>query len=173
MSEGSLDLARSEFLPKLVFITDYSYMAMKNDMRFSGDDFSKGFSSSLTLQFPVFSGLKSRADYEQASLEINIARHHEKQIRDAVAAEVEFAHNKLRETDEKVLATLRAVELSTEAYRLARVMYDEGANTQLDVLTARVNLTQAQVNLANVLFEYHVARYLVRKATGTLEGVLS
>ena len=173
MSEGNLDLARSEFLPKLVFLTDYSYLAMKNDVRFSGDDFSKGFSSSLMLQFPVFNGLKSRADYEKASLEITMAQHHEEQIRDAVAAEVEFAHNKLRETNEKVLSTRRAVELSTEAYRLARVMYDEGANTQLDVLTARVNLTQAQVNLANVLFEYHVARYQIRKATGTLEGVLS
>jgi len=173
MSEGNLDLARSEFLPKLVFLTDYSYLAMKNDVRFSGDDFSKGFSSSLMLQFPVFNGLKSRADYEKASLEITMAQHHEEQIRDAVAAEVEFAHNKLRETNEKVLSTRRAVELSTEAYRLARVMYDEGANTQLDVLTARVNLTQAQDNLANVLFEYHVARYQIRKATGTLEGVLS
>ncbi|NIR67250.1 MAG: TolC family protein [Aliifodinibius sp.] len=96
----------------------------------------------------------------------------EKQLKDAIIAEVEDAYNKLNEAKQKFRSAQNTVELAKEALRLANLMYDEGANTQLDVLNSRLALTQAQMSYANSLFEYQVARYQLRKVTGQLKNVI-
>ena len=64
------------------------------------------------------------------------------------------------------------VDLAKESLRLANLMYEEGTNTQLDVLNTQLALTQARMNYVSSLFEYQVARYALRKATGQLQGIL-
>ncbi len=165
-------LARSQFLPKLFFSTDYSYLAMRNDYDFSQDDFSKGFTSALSLQIPIFHGFRHSSQYQQARLEHRIALDLDAQVRDGIAAEAELAHNKLREALEKHRSAVESVELATEALRLADLMYEEGVTTQLDVLGSHLALTRARLNHATALYEYQLARYELRRAAGLLEGKL-
>jgi outer membrane protein TolC len=165
-------IARSNFLPKLFFQTDYSYLAMKNDLRFRQDDFSKGFYSAINLQIPLFHGFRSKKQYQKAKLEQKIMLDMEKQLRDAIIAEVEIAYNKFMEAKEKYLSASKTVEMATEALRLANLMYVEGANTQVDVLSSRLALTRARLSYATSLFEYQAARYQLRRAAGKLEGVI-
>lgn len=172
MTRQGMALARSEFLPKLYFQTDYSYLAMRNDLDFRSEDFSKGFVSSLTLQIPLFHGLRSTRQYQKARLEYKIMEDIEKQLRDAIIAEVEIAYNTFREAKQKFLSASKTVEMATEALRLANLMYEEGASTQLDVLNSRLALTRARLGYATSLFEYQMARYQLRKATGQLKGVI-
>ena len=172
MAESGVTIARSEFLPKLVFQTDYSYLAMKDNLKLQQSDFSKGFTSSLSLQIPLFQGFGSKSKYEQAQLDVQSTVVGERQLLDGVSAEVELTHSKFAEARERVLAARKVVDLATEALRLANVMYDEGANTQLDVLSSRLALTQAQMSHANALFEYQVVRYQLRQVTGILTGAL-
>ena len=64
--ERGITIARSNFLPKLYFSTDYSFMAMRNDLNISQNDFSKGLTSALSLQIPLFSGFRSTRQYQAA-----------------------------------------------------------------------------------------------------------
>ena len=149
-----------------------AYLAMKNDLRFHQDDFSKGFYSGINLQVPLFHGFRSQKQYQKAKLDQKMMLDTEKQLRDAIIAEVEIAYNKFMEAKEKYLSASKTVEMATEALRLANLMYEEGANTQIDVLSSRLALTEAQMNFVSSLYEYQIARYQLRKVTGLLEGVL-
>ncbi|MEJ2636171.1 MAG: TolC family protein [Calditrichia bacterium] len=173
ISRKGIDIARSEFLPKLYFSTDYSFLANKENLRISQSDFSRGFTSSLNLQIPLFHGFRSTSQYQKAKLDYKIVLDTEKQARDGVAAEVEFAYNKFNESKEKYQSAKETVQLAQESLRLANLMYEEGTNTQLDVLNSQLALTQARMNYVSSLYEYQVARYQLRKATGILEGILS
>jgi outer membrane protein TolC len=172
MASKGVTIARSDFLPKVFFQTDYSYMAQRNDYKFNQDDFSKGFTSAVSIQIPLFSGFKSVRQYQQARLDKGIMIDTEKQVFDGVAAQVEVAYNKLQEANEKYMSAKETVNLATEALRLANLMYDEGANTQLDVLNSQLALTRARLNFVSSLYDYQVARYELRKVTGLLEGIL-
>ncbi len=172
MAQKGVTLARSNFLPKLFFQTDYSYMAMRNDYKFKQDDFSKGFTSALSLQIPLFKGFKSAAQYQQARLDLRKMYDSEKQVYDGIAAEAEVVYNKFQEARQKYLSARQTVELAQEALRLANLMYDEGMNTQLDVLNSQLALTRAKLNYANSVYEYQKARYQLRKVTGKLSNVL-
>jgi outer membrane protein len=165
-------LARSRFLPKLFFTTDYSFLAMRDDYDFVRDDFSKGFSSALSLQIPIFHGFRSSSQYEQARLDYRMALDAEDQVRDGIAAEAELAYDKFFETREKYESAKESIALASEALRLADLMYEEGVTTQLDVLGSQLALTRARLNHATALYEYQMARYELRRVAGLLEGAL-
>lgn len=172
ITRSGITLARSEFLPKLFFQTDYSFMAMKNDLNLSQDDFSKGFTSAISLQIPLFHGFASTKKYQKARLDHKIMLDTEKQIYDGIAAEVEIGYNNFQVARQNYYSAQETVQLAEEALRLANLMYEEGANTQLDVLSSRLSLTQAKLNYLSSLFDYQLSRYNLRKVTGKLKGIL-
>ncbi len=173
ITKSSVSAARSNFLPRVVFTTDYSYLAMRNDYEFAQDDFSKGFTSMISLQIPIFQGFKNTKTYQQAKLDHKIMLDTEKQIRDAIFAQIELAFNGFQEASEKYQAASESVDLAEESLRLATLMYEEGASTQLDVLNSQLALNRARLNYVSSLYEYTMARYQLRQVTGTLEGTLS
>jgi outer membrane protein len=166
MTRQGVHIARSGFLPKLFFQTDYSYLGQRNDLKFAQKDFSKGFTSAISLQIPLFNGFKSVQEYQQAKLDYRIMQDNEKQLNDMITAEVEVAYNNFNEARQKYESAKETVALAEEALRMANLMYNEGANTQLDVLVSRLALTQSQVNYFSSIYEYQAARYYLRKATG-------
>jgi outer membrane protein TolC len=172
ISQQGINIARSDFMPKIIFTTDYSYLAMKDDLKFAQRDFSKGFTSGITLQLPLFNGLKNVKQYQKAYLDYYIIQDTEKQLIDAVYAEVEVALNNYNEARQKYMSSEETVALAQESLRLANLMYEEGANTQLDVLVSRLSLTQAQMNYYSSLYQYQIARYQLRKVTGQTKGIL-
>ena len=172
MASKGIAVARSQFLPKLFFATDYSFLAMRNDYHFREDDFSKGFTSALSLQVPLFQSFKRHKQYQRSKLDYRIVLDSERQIVDGIAAEVEIAYNKFQETKEKYIAARESIDLAEKSLHLANLMYEEGASTQLDVMNSQLALTRARLNYASALYEYQMARYELRRVTGTLKGVL-
>ncbi len=172
ITKKSVNIARSNFMPKVFFQTDYSFLDMRNDFKLAQNNFSKGFTSAVSLQIPLFTGFKNSKQYQKARLDHKIMLDTEKQVTDGIMAEVEVSYNKYNEASEKFQAADQSVGLATEALRLANMMYQEGTNTQLDVLNSQLALRQARLNYVTSIYEYQMARYQLRKAAGILENVL-
>ncbi len=172
MAGKGVMIARSSFMPKLFFQSDYSYLAMKNDYKLSQSDFNRGITSAVSLQIPLFTGFRNAKEFQKAKLDYHIVEDAEKQLNDGLSAEAEMVYNKFKEANEKYLAASQTVQLAEETLRLANMMYEEGTNTQLDVLNTQLALNQARLNYASSIFEYQMARYQLRKVTGTLNSIL-
>jgi len=172
MAEQSIALAKSGFLPKVFFSTDYSHQASRNDWDFAADDFSEGFTSAVSVQLPIFDGLGNVRKYQKARLDYRIVEDRERQLLDIIAAEVELAQNGLLEAEEKYQAARESIELAREALRLANLRYEEGASTQLDVLGSQLSLRRAELNNVSALYAYQMARYELRLVIGTLVNPL-
>lgn len=172
IADKSLSIARSSFMPKVFFQTDYSMMAMRNDNKFRQDDFSKGFTSAISLQIPLFTSFRNSAQYQKARMDYKMMQDTEKQVSDGLTTEAEVVYHSFQEAKQKYAAAAQSVDLAKEALRLANMMYEEGANTQLDVLSSQLALTRAKLNYVSSLYEYQMARYQLRKVTGTLTKIL-
>jgi len=168
MAEHSIAIAKSDFLPKVFFSTDWSHQASRNDWDFTSDDFSEGFISAISVQVPIFNGLGNIRQYQKTRLDYRIAEDRERQLMDTIAAEVELARNGLFEAEEKYQAARESIELAHEALRLANLRYEEGASTQLDVIGSQLSLRRAELNHVSALYDYQMARYELRLVTGTL-----
>ncbi|MDP9005138.1 MAG: TolC family protein [Verrucomicrobiota bacterium] len=84
-----------------------------------------------------------------------------------VELEVQQADSNLRQSAELVRATEQSVGQAEEALRLASARLSAGAGTQLEVLNSRVEVTQAQSNRLQALYNYSTALAEFDRVTAT------
>jgi outer membrane protein TolC len=84
-----------------------------------------------------------------------------------VELEVQQSDSNLRQSAELVRATEQSVGQAEEALRLASARLSAGAGTQLDVLNSRVEVTVAQSNRLQALYNYSTALAEFDRVTAT------
>ncbi len=87
--------------------------------------------------------------------------------RRSIGLAVQDALSRLRQARELVNSQQKNIGQAEEAVRLSRARLSAGAGTQLDVLNAQVQLSQAQTTELQARFSYVVALADLRRVTGT------
>lgn len=103
---------------------------------------------------------QARAVLEQAKITLDDANRQ-------VELEVQQQDSNLTQSAELVKATEESVGQAQEALRLASARLSAGAGTQLEVLDSRVQVTQAESNRVQALFNYNVALAEFDRVTAT------
>lgn len=91
----------------------------------------------------------------------------------AIDVEVRRACLQYQEATELAEASKKVVEQAEEAVRLADARYAAGTATQLDVLTARNDLTTARLNQLQAYYSFNVASANVRRAMGLPDALVA
>lgn len=168
MAQKQVAISKSTLAPKVSFSTTYQYQGEKETTDFTQDDFFKSFNSSISMNLPLFTGWQNQTQIQQAKINQRILDDQEVMLRQAIRREVESAYFTIQEAEEKVLSQIKLVAQAQEALRLARLRYQEGSSTQLDVMNAEVALNQARMSHYQSLFEYNLARTQLQKALNQL-----
>jgi outer membrane protein len=103
---------------------------------------------------------QARAVLEQSKITLDDANRQ-------VELEVQQQDSNLKQSAELVKATEESVGQSQEALRLASARLSAGAGTQLEVLNSRVEVTQAESNRIQALYNYNVALAEFDRVTAT------
>jgi Outer membrane protein len=160
--EAGVSVARSAYLPELAVTAGYEGRKQSGSNSFS--DTEDGWTAGITGSWAIFDGARTRGRVAQARAQLNQARLSLSEQMLAIEVEVRRALSSLQEAAELAEAAGKVVEQATEALRLADVRYRNGAATQLDVLQARVALTEAQLNRLEANYRHTVALATVRRA---------
>lgn len=161
-------LARSSFLPSMMFQTNLQYQGMKNEFDFTNDDIYRSSNSSISLSIPLFSGFKTAGKVQQAKAAVRETDYQKDALYKMVKLEVETAYLAINEKEQSVLSQSKIIDQAEEALRLARLRYAEGLSTQLDVMNAESALNQARMNYEQSLFDYNIAIAQLKKALNEL-----
>jgi outer membrane protein TolC len=126
-----------------------------------------GWMAGVQLGWDVFDGLRTqgkvreaKALYERAGVELDDAGRR-------IELEVRTAYSSFIEAKELLESQKKVVEEAEEALRLANARSEAGTGTQLDVLSARTALTDAQTTSIQALHDYSAARARLERAMGT------
>jgi outer membrane protein TolC len=103
---------------------------------------------------------QARAVLEQSKITLDDANRQ-------VELEVQQQDSSLKQSAELVKATEESVGQAQEALRLASARLSAGAGTQLEVLNSRVEVTQAESNRIQALYNYNVALAEFDRVTAT------
>ena len=166
--QKQVTLARSSFLPAVMFQTNLQYQGMKNEFDFSDDDVFRSSNSSISLSIPLFSGFKTAGKVQQAKAAVREADFQKDALYKMVRLEVETAYLAINEKEQSVMTQSKIIDQAEEALRLARLRYAEGLSTQLDVMNAESALNQARMNYEQSLFDYNIAVAQLKKALNEL-----
>jgi len=160
--ESGVTAARAGYKPE-VYLTG-GYEGRKSNFSNSVGDSLDGWTLGVEGSWAIFDGNRTRGKVAQARSQLRQAILGVSEQTLAIEVEVRRALSALQEAAELAGAAGQVVGQAEEALRLADVRYGSGAATQLDVLEARVALTDARLNLVEANYRHTVALATVRKA---------
>lgn len=168
--EAAIRNAKSNYQPNLAVVGGYTWRKNGDSERVR--DSLDGWNVGLVSNWAVFDGRATKGKVMQARSLAEQARISAASTRLAIEVEVRQAVSRVQEAAELAEAASKVVAQAEEALRLADARYAAGTATQLDVLTARVDLTQSRTNQLEANYSYLVAVANIRNAMGLGEAVL-
>lgn len=162
--EAGITIAKSTYLPTLDLVGGYEVVKDGSSDRFR--DSLDGWVVGVQSTWAIFDGRATAGKVAQARSQLRQAELSVGEQSLAVEVEVRTALSSLQEAGELAEAATKVVAQAEEALRLADARYGAGSATQLDVLQARVSLTQSRTNQLEANYRYNVALASVRRALG-------
>lgn len=120
----------------------------------------------ITVSMPLFDGFLTHSKVKEAKAKERKVRILKDKLIDNVKIEVENAILDLKAAESTVESQEENVARAKEAYQIIRQRYALGQASQLDLLDAQVALSTAQLNFAQSLYDFIVARARLRYVVG-------
>ena len=153
-------------LPTLVAGATYE---RKKPFGFTENEWGSNITFNIGFQFPLFTGFKNLAQYQEARLNLRQAELALDNLIRAIRFEVKRAYLDFLASKEKVESARENVEQAKKAFEIIETRYNNGLATNLEYLDTQLALTQAKTNYLLAIKDYHSARAEIFKAIGKEE----
>lgn len=159
-AQSALSIQRSAYLPQVNLNGQISSF---DDRLFP--DATVRSSAGISVSIPVWNGAQREIQVSQARVARDVARARREDIERGVRRDVVQAYTTYETARASVDLSEQAVVVATENLRVQESRYRSGATTILDLITAQVDLADAEAGLVQ-------ARYSARLALAGLEALL-
>lgn len=158
-TEKSIDLAKKGYYPTLSGSAGYGY---------SGTDFplGSGWNAGATLNFPLFTGLSTKYQVDEAKANLEILMANEDLIRQAISLDVKQAYLNVQDAAEQISVAEMTVSQAKDNYELASGRYRTGVGNPIEVADATITLNNARAALNSALYNHKTAQAALDKAIG-------
>jgi len=164
ISEQQRTIALAAIRPQASLTAGYNIFGVLND------DLGpqQGLTLGARLQWNFFDGGAARARAQQQTLNIAIAETNFANQRNQVRLDVEQAFFDLNANKQNIQTAAFALERARESLRLARLRFQAGVGTQLEVINQQTELTRARGNLLRAILDYNRALAALQRAISNL-----
>ncbi len=133
-----------------------------------GDDWERTMNAGFVVEWDIFDGFATDGKIAQAKAQLHQQRINLRKLEQKVQLDITQAFLNIKSGRKFVQSQQGNVSHAAEALRLARVGFQEGTRTSLDVISAETALAQARSDLLQAVHDYEMAKLSLDLATGTL-----
>jgi outer membrane protein len=162
----NISIQKADYYPTLAAFGNYQYQAQDNGFRFNKYNSYPTFIVGLSMTYNIFNGLQTKYRTEQAVIDRDKLIINTKKLEEGIKIQVDEARLRMIEAKKRVDAQAKSVEQATKAVSIADVRFKNGLGTQLELIDAQVALTRTQINKAQAIYDYLVARADWEKNSG-------
>ena len=159
------DAAGEQRLPHLDFSGFWYYQ---------GSRFNNGipaYTYAISLEFPIFTGGRIRAEEARAKLEEQHVAENRRQLEAQIMDEVKSALDELTAARNSVDVANLGLQLAQEEVAQAQRRFAAGVTTNVEVITAQDELARANDNQIAALYQFNLSRASLARATGEIEAM--
>jgi outer membrane protein len=167
IAKFTTDAAGEQRLPQLDFAGFWFYQ---------GSHFNNGipaYNYALSLEFPLFTGGRIRAEEARAKLEEQRVAETRRQLEAQIVNEVKSALDELTAARNSVDVANLGFQLAQEEVAQAQRRFAAGVTTNVEVITAQDELARASDNQIGALYQFNLSRASLARATGQIEAMYS
>jgi outer membrane protein len=157
--ESSIELSRKDYYPVATGSAAYSW---------NGTEFplEPAWNVGMTVTVPIFNGLRTKKQVEEAKTNLEIAMANEESLRQSVSLEVQQSYFSLTEAEERIPVAELAVQQALENLDIANGRYSEGVGSIIEVADAQTTYRGAKTAYIEALYDYRIAIANLEKAMG-------
>lgn len=156
--------------PTVALSSNYTRISQSNKFNFFGG--AKWFPSSsigLNISIPIFDGFARAARIEQARLRLQQTQNDLENLKNTIDRDVNQGLNDYRTALQTLDNQKRNVDLAQLVYNQAKLKYEQGLGSTLEITSAQNDLNIAQSNYILALYDAINAKVDFLKATGKLQ----
>ncbi len=165
MRKRAIRVARGGYYPSLNAFSIYSWQSQSDAFSLKKNN-SRSITAGLSLSIPIFNGGQTRGEVASRRAEYTQARLSARDMEDQVRLQVEQAYDLLIQARRSIETVAGTIAEAEEANRIARLRFESGMGTQLEVLSVQAALTQARNAKAHADYNYNMARAGLSRAVG-------
>lgn len=162
---------RVQYLPSLTANGSIGYNTGVSEFgeitNFSDRWFQYGFFGA-SLNIPIFDGLRKYNSIQKNKLQLQQLENQTRQLENNIDLEIVQARVNLQNNIETLAVQQENLELARNVFDVAKIKYQEGVGSNLEVITAEDELQTAETNYFSALYDALIAKVDLEKALGNL-----
>jgi outer membrane protein len=166
LQELNIISAKAGYKPSVQLFAGYNWFNTKFTPPIELSHDINGWNAGAQMSWNIFDGMLTRGKVIQANAQHSHARTDLEDQSRQIELAVRTAYSDFLEAKEVLDSQTKVQEQAKEALREAKARTDAGTGTQLDVLDAETQLTQARTTQIQALHDYTAARAKLERAIG-------
>jgi outer membrane protein TolC len=164
-----LQIARSRYLPNFNGFFEQTW-AKPDPKSFASPDIEWGdaWQAGIRGIWPFFDGFQREGEIIQLKARLRQAKIDLVDAEETALYELTRALLTMRNAEEFIESQQLNLTRAREGLRLAEVGYQQGINTQVELIDAQAAVTEARVNYFQAIYSHVVAKLAVQRAMGTI-----
>ncbi len=164
--QNSLRLVNSQHLPSLSAFGQYSYLTQAEDYNFANYNWVGSAAVGLQLNIPIFNGRTVVNKAKQIKISLQELQLQKEYLKEGIDLQIQAAINSMKAAKEQLEANKDAIKQAERGYEIAKVRYQTGAGTILELNDSELSMTQANLTYQQSLYDYLVAQNNLEKVLG-------
>jgi outer membrane protein len=170
---NKLELRKNRFayLPSVAAFATFASQAYRQtfDVFSTGKDWYGMQLIGGRLTLPIFDGLQRRHRISQSKIVLLKTGNDLKALSRFIDLDLRSSSVALQNSLSSLEVQKQNMKLADEVYRVAKLKYDQGVGSNLEVINAEASLKEAQTNYYNALYEAYVAKVEYSRANGNFK----
>ena len=161
----SFEVMRSQRLPSLAAFADYQLRSQTPKFTFN-TVWSNSFAAGLAIQIPIFNKLSISMKEKQIKVGINQLSYQRELLQRGLNLAATNSLNEMSRSKVQIASDEQAVKQAEKGYEIAKVRYNTGAGTLLELNDTEMALTNSRLNLNQTIYNYIKAKNEYEKVLG-------
>lgn len=166
LAQKGYEMQKLQFSPTLVSSFNYMYMSQNNDFRFRNYRWDPYSMLGFTLSIPLFNGGQRYHNMKQSEVQLYQLQEQRKDLERGLKLSIQNNYDLMAKSMEQVTATQTAVEQARKGYQITQKRYETGMGTIVDVNSAALAVTSAELQYRNAIYDYLAAKSDLEKVLG-------
>lgn len=167
MLNHQLKIQKAVRIPTLAAVGSYQVLTQDNTFNLGNYDWRGTSAVGLQLSIPIFTGLKNINRERQIINQQSQLKLQRDYLEENLSVEVHSSIANILSAKKQMEANVTAKELAKKGYRIAKIRYDTGMGTIVDLNTAQVQLMQADLSYAQSIYNCMSAQADYNKSIGS------
>jgi outer membrane protein TolC len=165
MLQQTLSLNKQNFAPMVALQFNYMYTCMTDNFKFKDYEWNPYSNVSLSISVPLFK-YSNFSNMKKTNIQIGQLMQNRDYTARQLAMQQQSYLNSMAASAEQVSSNKEAITQAEKGRAIAEKLYEVGRGTILELNSAEVALTQAQLTYAQSIFDYLSAKADLDKLQG-------